>query len=188
MSCRGSLCRGSGQSGNCPFGEMSVGEVSVRDLPSGKCQSGTAQLGNCPYTDCSWKENIFQITGNQNKLFCNQRETKNYYTTAELMNNIQGTANASVPSAPNKVYHGVIENKWKNGSILHKTILKPLLSEQSITISWRVKCQKRNFNTLIHSVQQKDDCFYGNFKKLLHNNSDKLSNKRSGFCLKVTAC
>ena len=51
------------------------------------------------------------------------------------MNNIQGTANASVPSAPNKVYHGVIENKWKNGSILHKTILKPLLSEQSITIS-----------------------------------------------------
>ena len=130
MSCRGSLCRGSGQSWNCPFGEMSVGEVSVRDLPSGNCQSG-----NCPHTDCSWKENIFQITGNQNKLFCNQRETKNYYTTAELMNNIQGTANASVPSAPNKVYHGVIENKWKNGSILHKTILKPLLSEQSITIS-----------------------------------------------------
>ena len=130
MSCRGSLCRGSGQSWNCPFGEMSVGEVSVRDLPSGNCQSG-----NCPHTDCSWKENIFQITGNQNKLFSNQRETKNYYTTAELMNNIQGTANASVPSAPNKVYHGVIENKWKNGSILHKTILKPLLSEQSITIS-----------------------------------------------------
>ena len=51
------------------------------------------------------------------------------------MNNIQGIANASVPSAPNKVYHGVIENKWKNGSILHKTILKPLLSEQNITIS-----------------------------------------------------
>lgn len=130
MSCRGSLCRGSGQSWNCPFGEMSVGEVSVRDLPSGNCQSG-----NCPHTDCSWKENIFQITGNQNKLFSNQRETKNYYTTAELMNNIQGIANASVPSAPNKVYHGVIENKWKNGSILHKTILKPLLSEQNITIS-----------------------------------------------------
>ena len=97
--------------------------------------SGTVQLGNCPYTDCSCKENIFQITGNQNKLFCNQRETKNYYTTAELVNNIQGTENASVPPGLNKVYHGVIANEWKNGSISHKTILKPLLSERNITIS-----------------------------------------------------
>ena len=137
----------------CPVGEVFVEEVASQGIVHlEKCLSGRCLWGICPQETVS-QGTVRIPTAVGKKIFSKLQVTKiNYFltnerqrTTAELMNNIQGIANASVPPAPNKVYHGVIENKWKNGSILHKTILKPLLSEQNITISWRVKCHKRNF-------------------------------------------